>query len=232
MLIQLVPIYIYYNGKILTIIKTILTGGYGPGSYYTVVMVQIILLYPFVYRLIKNVKHAVLYISMFNLLFEIITVFLPIPMAAYRLCSFRYLGFIAIGALYAQNKKYLPHLPFWIICGVFFVYVLNYSNIDTVLFAHDWRTTALPAVFLAFSYFFILKGMSFKPNKYITLLSKATFHIYLFQMCWYGFVFPILEVHINIGLLYIPINIIVCFIGGYLFYRFEKYIFNIKKQIR
>lgn len=87
-------------------LKYIIKGGYGPGGYYTIVMLQIIMLFPFIYSVIKKFKYGFVVIILFNIILEFIwstlfltnSVFELYSKGIYRLLAFRYLGFIAVGA--------------------------------------------------------------------------------------------------------------------------------------
>lgn len=236
MLLQYFAISIYEKNSMAPL-KYIIKGGYGPGGYYTVVMLQIIMLFPFIYSIIKKYKCGVIFIVLLNIFLEFIWSIFLSPIGGipelylkeiYRLLAFRYLGFIAVGAWYAkigEIKNILYKLKFIIgIFGIIIIYLWQYAGVKTYIFDNEWASTTLPCIFIAFAYFLMIKEISIKKHKFVTELSKSTFHIYLFQMCYFGFVVPVIAKLIDkktLLLLSIFISIPICFFGGYLFYKCE-----------
>lgn len=55
MLLQYFALSIHEKNFVMPL-KYIIKGGYGPGGYYTIVMLQIIMLFPFIYSVIKKFK--------------------------------------------------------------------------------------------------------------------------------------------------------------------------------
>jgi len=178
------------------------TGGWGPGSYYFPVLLQLLLLFPFILLLAKT-KYGWLCLVLIQILLEITTQRFGMSDWVYRLLFFRYLGFVTFGILlYLNNtgkykglvskiiqQKYLLSLSF--ICGVGIIYLLNYSSYQPVLFKR-WTTTSLPVVLYCFPLVFIsmkseilLKKIPKMLDRVILIIAKSTFHIFLVQMTHY-----------------------------------------------
>lgn len=228
-----------YEKDFLTPLKHIIKGGYGPGGYYSIVMIQVILLFPFIFKIIKKFKHGFIIIVVANILLEFIWSFFPFlngtvferySNTIYRLLAFRYFGVIAIGAWYAKlaDKNHQIYKLRYIIgiIGFILIYLWQYKEMKTYIFDNEWAPTTLPCIFLAFAYFLLIKEINIKTYKIITVLSKSTFHIYLFQMCYFGFITPIIYKIINekVLLFNIILSIPICFFGGYLFYKSEQFL--------
>lgn len=86
----------------------ILTGGWGPGSYYVPVLIQLLILFPLMYVLsLKNLKGTVWIFFIVHGLFDyVLNMVLDFPMedSLYRLSILRYLGFLVMGLfLYRKN---------------------------------------------------------------------------------------------------------------------------------
>lgn len=225
--IEFIPLMVIDNFSIVSTLKKLIGGGYGPGSYYTIIMIQIILTYPFLYKIINKSKYGWIIPVFIHLLFELFVSIVQMSPALYRLLFFRYIVFLVIGSLIAIKYENREHsidklkLGILFIVGSFIVYMLSYTNIKTFLF-NNWRTTSMPVSVLALFYFLSFLGMKLKENKMIELISKASFHIYLVQMCYYGFLFPLLENIFSLNYMYIVLNIIICTLIGVIFYSIEN----------
>lgn len=210
------------------VVKTILTGGQGSGSYYTVVMIQIIILYPVIYWLIQK-RGGVLITIFTNLLFEIVDAVTDMNPNIYRLVSFRYLTFLVIGAWYARNKLVISeskkNVLRWscLFLGILLVYVMNYCGIELWLFK-QWTVTAMPVVILSFSYYLFAEQYLKKKNRWVELISKGSFHIYLVQMVYYTSLGGVIHKYIRLPneICYFIINVFICILVGILFYNIEK----------
>ena len=234
-----------HEKSFVTPFKYIIKGGYGPGGYYTIVMLQIILLFPIIYNIIKRFKNGFVFIVLLNIVLEFIwstlsflnlSIFELYSKEVYRLLAFRYLGFIALGAWYAKSvyPKYIVYKFRYIIgiVGICIIYLWQYKGIKTYIFDNDWMPTTLPCIFIAFAYFIIIKEIDVKTYRLITELSKSTFHVFLFQMCYFGFIVPIINmIYDKISVFTIVLSIPICFCGGYLFYKCEYLLHHILNKI-
>jgi len=221
----------------------IIKGGYGPGGYYTIVMIQIIMLFPVIYKIVKKFRYGFCYIILVNIILEFIWSnftfltgsILILSKDIYRLLAFRYFGFIAVGSWYAKtadNKHIVYKLRYvWGTVGAVLIYLWQYKGINLYIFDNEWAPSNLPGIFIAFAYFLLIKEIDVKVCKFVTELAKSTFHIFLFQMCYFEFIFNDLSKIINKKLLMfnVALSIMICFSGGYLFYKCE-YILRRKLQ--
>ena len=205
----------------------IATGGMGQGSYYTVILMQIIILFPLLFRLI-NTKYGFISIILGNLIFEIWVSVANMNPEIYRLLCLRYLIFLATGAAYARfkkqlagNKEFILSVCFLVI-GIICIYILNYSGIKPVIFK-QWTTTSMPTVFMAFALFLLIKRFLTYQNRLIEIISKSSFHIFLTQMVYYSSLDTALHILLDIRSEFIafPINLCICVSCGILFYYVE-----------
>lgn len=226
--VQSILLFVFMSYDFKKIITVILTGGIGPGSYYTVVMLQIILLYPFIYKLLKKFGgKSLIFLLILNLAYEVFIVYVNMPVELYRLISIRYIFFITCGAYFKRdcNSKNIVAL---LIIGILLIYLLNYSEIRMPVFIY-WKTTSLPTVFLSMFYFMLMKKIRLKRCGVIEKLSNASFHIFLTQMMYYVTLDNIIYQFVgNLVILKLIINLTICLFFGYIFYvldsEFHKYI--------
>lgn len=207
----------------------IINGGMGPGSYYFPVMFQIILLFPTIYLLvIKYKEKGVLYISLFNLLFELICALTHMSNSSYRLFSFRYLMILAIGVYAFQNKDKISTsvLKACFLFGIIYLSLSTYCDKNIFYPLINWKSTSMLTSFYIFPLFIWIyqysKQKSFlnntKINNLITNIGDASWHIFLVQATYYSLLHrPILSGEIG-QLVNIFINIIICITGGLLYY--------------
>lgn len=210
-----------------TILPFIFTGGLGPGSYYTFVMIQVILFFPIMYLISNRYRHGEIVLFIINLIFELIIAIIDFPPSWYRLCSIRYFTFIATGIFFVKNKDVVQYNKktietLCLICGVGIIWILNYSKIQLPLF-RQWTYSSLPTVLLTFFYFLKIFEIRYRRiNKYIVLVSRASFHIYLIQMFYYQFYYNnVMKYTNNHRIILIPFNILLCGLFGVLFYILE-----------
>lgn len=217
------------------ILTVFCTGGWGPGSYYFIVLLQLLFLFPFIFFITKK-KCGWILLILFQIFLEIVTQKLGLPDYYYRLLFFRYLGFVTLGStLYLHNKKgdraiiskvinnkVLLILLF--ILGVGVVYLLNYSLYQTYIFKR-WITTSLPISLYCFPLvLFFMKIESFLYviprilDNILTTIAKSTYHIFLVQMTYYWFRIG------NEGRLRFEmiVSFLVCIPLGILFYYIEN----------
>ncbi|MEE1305195.1 MAG: acyltransferase [Agathobacter sp.] len=213
-------------------INLYLNGGYGPGSYYVPLMVQLILMFPLIYIIMKvNPWFGLISIGIVNLLYEYWVVWSEIEKSSYRLSIGRYLLLIAFGCymyMYPQKK-----LKWWILAPAFIYglycqkyYLHEWPEME--LFPY-WRPTAIfiafyicPIIVILFRIFYHshIKGF---VGDLLVLISKASYHIFLFQMIYYRFKLAgsIMDSEWYIA---IPINMLITITVGILLYKGENWI--------
>lgn len=214
--------------------KIISTGGLGPGGYYPIIFLQILLWFPIVYYFFKRSPlQTFLFSILLNIGFEIFAhSYLTLPM--YRILSFRYITFILLGIflfLYEERIKntLIPHISF-VIGFMFITYMKNIGYKPT--FLTWWTGTSFPTAFYAFSllYFFMkLEPYLQKVKSYIEpllFIGRASFHIFLTQMLFFD---PLQKIYFNVNWLNnhirtrysLIICIAFCVIVGCLWYELD-----------
>ncbi|MBC2456119.1 acyltransferase family protein [Clostridium beijerinckii] len=250
-LIRLVPAFVFallieiiyaihlgYDLKRIAV-DIIKTGAYGQGGYYFWILLQILIVFPFMINLLKKdyISGTITIISI-HLLSELLIHHFNVNILIYRLLFVRYIIFIWLGItlFYYKDKIKLRHvwLPaFW---SFLFIYSISFLGYQVRLFTY-WTGTSLPTAFYPFLFIFLLQKIdNLKINKkvenIIVIIGRASYHVYLVQMVYYFS--PISNTLITkIGLLKaISINIIICIVIGVMYYALENIILYRIKNIR
>lgn len=212
-------------------IINMIMGGYGPGAYYTPIMIQFTFIVPVIYYFINTYKsRAWLGIFFVNFLYECLYTFLNVSESFYSRCICRYLFLIAIGVIWRElwqdNNKKLLLLSFLV--GIF--YLIGAVYVWEPLIFRRWTSTSMMVGFYLFPLIVLFKtcaeqiNINKRINNIIVLCSKATFHIYLFQMLYYyAGVERIFESFPLI--LQIVSSVLVCIFGGCIFYLLTSLFF-------
>lgn len=174
-------------------IFVLITGGWGPGSYYVLMLVQLLFLFPWIYLLVVKTPRigSVVMIGL-QLLLECIVQYSAIPELVYRLLFLRYLVFVWFGiVLYCYCEKFNRiYIALMGITGVLYLWVITYSDWQMKIFRY-WTSTSMPTVLwigflmiLAMRYLIRLP----QPIDYImTTVGRSTYYIFLVQMMYFAF---------------------------------------------
>lgn len=176
------------SGKKDNVLQMLLTGGYGPGSYYPGLMLQLLLIFPILLKVLEGKKGNLLVIIAVNILWEISAWMFQFNDTIYRILIFRYITYIALGILlYAGIRLPVWSLVFSFCCGVLYIFAIGRWGYQPYIF-RNWSNTALPVALYIFPimYLFLNKMEHFKIDGFIgecfTTIGKASYHILFAQM--------------------------------------------------
>lgn len=212
-------------------IKYYLKGGVGPGGYFTSQIIQIIIIFPFIYKIVDRFKvlGSIWIGVVFSIAYEYFVKYFGISQEFYRLCCFRQVFLIILGAVFIKYYKELkdtsiPCIIF--IVGFIYITATSYFGYKDPIITSWNGGSFMGGMYAAGIVFaclilndrlalfaesnFIFKGISF--------VGKASLQIFLFQQFWFvtGFEKVLLS---KLRYRYlIPTEVIVCVICGILFY--------------
>lgn len=188
-------IMIIWRGRRIDIelVNNLLLGGYGPGAYYTPIIVQLIFLLPILYFIISKFSKGICVIIAVNCVYELfLTYTYAFEPPYYSRIIIRYLCLISCG-IYLHLKKMKFNnktvLLFWIF-GLAYLISVNYYY-DPIVFKRWTGTSCITALYnvpLVIVTYNLLRVKQINNNwllKHIMLISNATYHIYLTQMSYY-----------------------------------------------
>lgn len=187
------------NYTLKELIKFAWDGGFGPGSYYYPLMMQMILFFPLVFEMMRKRPLKGLVIAfLINLAYEVSVQAYSIRGVSYRLLIFRYVFLIACGvylyfkrdAALGHGKKFIPISILSLAIGVYYLWFVSYkTDIHHTLFQY-WTKTSMMSAFYIFPIIYILYRLlrnvpQTKFGKILALPGKASYHIFLTQMVFY-----------------------------------------------
>ena len=233
-IVWLVEIYVLIlrneatTGKI---ILTFFTGGIGPGSYFTPLFIQHLIVFPGILwiknKFISYDQYVILVcFFLISLFLEFLCVIFNIPEWLYRLLYVRYIFASIIGSYIVSHK--FKKSTVMLLASLSFVYIVcvSYLKFDLLFIYPAWDFQHAPAYFYtAFFLFFLWWIYPFFRQFDIILIpfGKATYHIFLFQMLWFWIFTRILRAFISNDLVSIALNIFVCLLFGYVFFKIQLF---------
>ena len=169
------------------------TGGFGPGSFYPLIMIQLILIFPVLYFGIKkHPKQMLFIISGVSILLEIVAVAIHMDAALYRLLIIRYICFIAAGIYLYLFDFSVKEVFISTSLTIIFLYLIVFKDCSIRGFFFGWERAALPE--LPFAAFVVILGTKYMRqfgdgliHKVILEIGQSTYFIFLVQMVWYHF---------------------------------------------
>ncbi|QTU83028.1 acyltransferase [Carnobacteriaceae bacterium zg-C25] len=165
-----------------------INGGFGPGGYYIVMMVQVIMVMPILYYSIKKFPYRTL-VSLFivSVVFEYYAYTLSDFL--YRLLLLRYVFVLALGVYYALHKK--TKKIYWGILALFsLVYITKVEYTSFRSFTNlSWRSQNIYAYFYPFVLFMGMLSdryqLSHFTQKVTQKIGQASYYIYVIQMMYF-----------------------------------------------
>ena len=205
--------------SVLELLKEFLCGGIGPGSYYFPILIQLVFLFPVIYRIVsKYEKQGLVICCIANILYELLQWAYGMSEDTYRLLIFRYILYISFGCYFGLEKRISKCCGIILfVVGVFSSILSSYYNC-TLFFVTHWQSTSFLTALHAVPIFCVLKEIkiSIKP---LEILGKASYHIFLVQMVFYNFA---VFASITNTMLNYAVCMLTCFVFGTLFYFFEQ----------
>ncbi len=218
-------------GKVL---YTYFTGGLGPGSYFTPLFIQHILIFPVIiwFKDKFNSYNQKIILTAFlvvSIILELMCIKLDVPAWFYRLLYVRYL-FAAILGSYMLSHKFSKKLILALMpLSIFYIICASYLKIDFSLIYPAWFFQHTPAYFYTASLIYFLLWLypfSKQVGNLCLKIGKASYHIFLFQMLWFWLLAGIVKKNVGNNIFYLILNILICIFFGYFFYKIEIIIFD------
>ena len=205
-----------------------LSGGFGQGSYYNTIVIQMVFLFPYIYSTIqKKGRKGLLECFLITFLYEVFKTAYKMNVEFYRLLIFRYIFLIATGCYLYKTKDRINIIKglFSLIIGGVFVYVFSYTKYKPIIFNYWSSTSLLTSLYIIPILTLIIRKLSIKRiPKFITLIAKSTYHIFLIQMLYY-YILGRNKILATEGIIpNLAINITICISMGMIFYWIDNYI--------
>ena len=214
------------------ILTYFIKGGIGPGSYYYPVVLQLIVLFPLIYIIVKKYKDKGLILLIFLesvcILLSVVTDF---DLKTYRLLAFRYISLISCGAYMATNRKNInaKNMKILLCIGVLLLTILHYTGNEYSCYPYlkkYWgASSGITVMLYVFPIFYLIfekyerKIFNGICGNLLLLIGKASWHIMLFQMLYYCSKFFVNKHNLFLDVI---INLVVCSAGGIIFYLIDE----------
>ena len=241
LIIQMIPLgYVLYNiyHSNNLIIKYILGGGYGPGSYFPWLYLQLAFILPVVKPWIEKsykIGHLTLAIVICMIL-EILTSLSGCPDRAYRLLPIRYFFLIYLGWLWVKEGIVINTrniILSLLSMGSIIYFEYFYTPTEPWFYDTGWRCHRWPCYFyvshllcgLLYILYIRTKKIQF-IQRVVNLLAKCSYEIFLIQMVSISFMpqMNFIENGTLRWLLWMSTIFIVSILGGYYFNKiYSKY---------
>lgn len=211
----------------------------GPGSYYTSLIFQIMLISPIIFYYYQKKPNLTLIVLVgIDLCFELIAPMLPYWI--YYISSLRYLAAFALGIYLSTTLctktsfyKTKGFIILFFLAIASFVYILIFMRQPTPFFRPEWETQNLLSFFYpAFIVAIILliyplfRRLS-NVGRNLNVIGKASYHIFLVQLIYFGvglngiFLFTGILSTV-MGMVYVSANLASTFSLGLIFYYIDK----------
>jgi len=201
----------------------IVTGGYGPGSFFIPVLIPLILSLPILYLLARRNLLLMLVVAFIvDMTFEAYALKSGMPDWMYRLLFIRYLFAFGLGTwlAFGIDRRWLAVGG---IISVIYITAVNYLGY-TPLAQPSWGSQN--ALSFVWPLVLVVIGLHIAPecinNIYIESISeigKASYHIFLTQMVYFWAIGGYIN---KLSVASFIINIIVCVSIGLIFYYFSQ----------
>lgn len=188
------PAIISNNTSGTHVLYTWLAGGTGPGSYFTPIYLQHLLLFPLIsltdrimWRI--HISLRVLTWLVVSLFVDYLCILCGVPDSLYRLMYVRYVFAVILGMYISRESlpRYLMVLG--TICSLVYISAVSYFTWKPHLLYPSWIAHKAPAYFYTVFLFVAIWHMPsrFKQaSRKFLFLGKASYHIFLVQMVYFS----------------------------------------------
>ena len=228
---RLYDIFPAYRGSFSSALKWFATGLSGPGSYYILILLQLIILFPLIYLLFKKNKNSGLALcAVINVLYDAGVYCFDVDPGIYKFLIFRYILVIGFGIYLAKtdfSRKDDITAAVMFTLGALYVAVNMY--IYPFPLFQSWKSSSMLAAPYAYGImYFLMKYLRNIKYRKIYVFGKATLHIYFVQMAYFAFNYQNFirnkfGIHQSTrwNLINTVLSVIFCFAAGLLFYMIE-----------
>lgn len=234
-LFQVVAFYVFSDGmNIKALVVSLITGGWGPGSYFIPIIIQATLILPLIYLLCrKNLTKMTILLFIVSLIFELICLLINIPDSIYRIMVIRYLFALTLGVWLALNTKEINYKILIPLSVLSLIYITGVNYYDwSFIMEKSWLSQHAPSYF--YTILLIIIGLRVykvkaenKISKLFVKIGQASYHIFLAQMVYFWAISVKLP---DIPLImYILVSLVVCIILGLLFFELENWVRKVIK---
>lgn len=219
----------------LRLLKGWLKGGIGKsGTYYYPVLIQLCILLPLIYYVVKKWKYGIVLCFFADLAFEFLRNVTGMEGKLWRLLALRYFFAAAMGCflyLYSDRIAKWKWIVMWSV-GFFYLFLMNYTGYQPVFFVSWKNTSAISVFYIAPLLLLGLGKQDIIRVAFLERIGRASYYIFLVQIVYYNYLFPHVCLACPSRVLQFIINEVVCLAAGYAFYLLYNKIAEKGKELR
>lgn len=237
--LPLVPIFIlalFYkmfvldkHYSLLEIVVRFFLGGFRPGGYYVVILVQLVLLFPVIYAVVRRYKwKGVLLCVCFTLMYDVLATRFGMNDTLYKFLIFRLTAHIAFG-VFMRVAEFQKQKSFYLVLfAIGLVYVIGCVFTDTYVptIFFRWRDVSVmtaffltPIMMVFINRFGHITYTESKLSGHTLAFANATYHIFLVQLLYYTTVGFALNEFINNAVITLGLNVMLTVPAGILYFK-------------
>lgn len=235
-ILEVIAHYLILDGLSFTsLVTSLFTGGWGPGSYFILVIIQATLILPLIYLLMKkNLTAATIALFFFSILVDAFCMMIDVPGSVYRVIIVRYIFVLVLGVWLSLNTKKINYkwlIPLAVLSAVYIAGV--YYEEWNFFIERYWQSQHAPSYFWTLLLVIIgLKAYQFKAanplSRILVKMGKASYHIFLVQMFYFWLAADSLS---SLPLIiYLLISLTICIASGLLFFKSENSLRKVLKN--
>lgn len=229
------------------LIKRFFFGDFKPGGYYVTILFQLVLVFPFAFRMVKRYDlKAVGVAFVFTAIYDILCTGFSVNPSVYKCLVLRFSTHIFLGVYGAIGKHRTSkrlNICLLIMGLIYVIPCVSTRQYVPKLFFGWQETSFLTALFVYPLAMFLIEA--FKDIRYTDsrfsktalLFANSTYHIFLFQAMYHLIVGYKMNEYLDCITISLPINLFACIVFGIIFYKLsnnteKKIITSIKRRLR
>jgi hypothetical protein len=192
--------------------------GAGPGNYFISIAIQFVLVLPFLRWLLDRGPWTLLGTCLvLDFSFQLTCAYFDWNTYLTTACLLRYLFAVALGMLLAKGYRFWPLLP---VSLAFLVAITVGVRFDFL--APGWQSQSLFAA--GYTIALVTLGLRFKYPMLLQSLGRASWHIFLVQIVWFGQIAPGLSSDLGLPTAAsVALALVACAAVGLAFARAEQW---------
>lgn len=203
-------------------LRWILNGTFGQGSYYYLILIQLVFVFPAIYFIIEhNGKIGLQICFIINLIYEILKWSYGLNEECYRLLIFRYIFLLATGVFATKYSLSICSSVILTTVGGMFIGVTVYGGYNPRIIIYWVETSFIAALWVAPILVYILRNISIRCPL-LELIGRASYNIFFVQMVYYLSYSEMMFKQFQNRKVKIIMGIVLCISVGLLFYAVER----------
>ncbi|RKJ43706.1 hypothetical protein D7X98_14980 [bacterium 1XD8-76] len=203
---------------LLYIVKMIVQGGIGPGSYYYPVMVQFVFVIPLIYILVERYDFSGLIVCfILNGVFDFLQWGYAFSVDSYRLLIFRYIFLLGCGVFFFKHSEMRFSMiagGIVTVSGGIFIIITQYSDVVIPLSIY-WTGTSYLAVLFIIPFFNFIRKKNIMCTP-VECLGKSSYHIFFVQAIYFRYFYETLLYNVGHRSIMLIVTFLSCISVGVL----------------